>query len=650
MEHDEDLEATVAEREGLLTSHKQRPSDARVTTVQNSSRGPRFTLTHLLSSFASGVTLCFIAQLVMQRLKCPPPDMSGAIEKEDQANVLAPPFVGSTQVHNFPPPSPTNYYPDLFPTDVGYPGSTPTGAEPALILTAPSQPVQTGAAQLVLPPSLHEDFFEHKAGNVTRGSKERDFNLFRSWGNLSPWYSVPKGSFGIDEGPEPPQGCSVVGVHLLHRHGARYPTGSSSGPATLSSQLHESAAEWEATGSLAFLNDWTYKLGEEVLTPFGRQQLFDLGVSMRLKYGFLLENFTAANSVPVFRTESQDRMHASAINFALGFFGWPLDGKYEQVVMIEAGGFNNSLAPYDTCPNANAHGKADRSSSYVKEWMSLYLKDAKARLQAELLPSVKANGEPGSGFTLTDRHIYSMQQMCAYETVALGYSKFCELFTEEEWEGFNYSMDLLFWYDSAFGSPVARIQGLGYIQELVSRLTHTPIEVHNSSTNSTWHREETWPLYDVLYVDATHEVVMLNILTALNLTTFAETGPLPADHIPANRSFRASDLAPFTTNVQFQLLRCPEDIHFSNRDNSSSDPSHIRIVINDGPVPLHGIQPCPVSPHGLCPLAAFLEGQKQTIRDTDWTWGCFGNWTIPAGPEWETVGGQYPPKPPPERI
>lgn len=31
-------------------------------------------------------------------------------------------------------------------------------------------------------------------------------------------------------------------------------------------------------------------------------------------------------------------MHASAVNFALGFFGWPLDGKYEQVITIEARG------------------------------------------------------------------------------------------------------------------------------------------------------------------------------------------------------------------------------------------------------------------------------------------------------------------------
>ena len=68
-----------------------------------------------------------------------------------------------------------------------------------------------------------------------------------------------------------------------------------------------------------------------------------------------------------------------------------------------------------------------------------------------------------------------------------------------------------FRYDSAFGSPVARVQGLGYIHELVSRLTQTPIETHNSSTNSTLNDNKiTFPLDQSLYVDATHEVVVLN--------------------------------------------------------------------------------------------------------------------------------------------
>ena len=64
----------------------------------------------------------------------------------------------------------------------------------------------------------------------------------------------------------------------------------------------------------------------------------DLGLSYRMKYGFLLKNFTASNTIPVFRTESQDRMLASAMNFAIGFFGWPLDGQYQQSITIEADG------------------------------------------------------------------------------------------------------------------------------------------------------------------------------------------------------------------------------------------------------------------------------------------------------------------------
>ena len=126
-------------------------------------------------------------------------------------------------------------------------------------------------------------------------------------------------------------------------------------------------------------------------------------------------------------------------------------------------------------------------------------------------------------------------------------------------------------YDSAFGSPLSRALGIGYVQELVARLTHTRIETHNSSTNATLDDNPiTFPLDHDLYVDATHEVVVLYskfdilrlpysystfptvVITALNLTSFAANGPLPTDHIPKDRTFRVSEIAPFSTNVQFQ--------------------------------------------------------------------------------------------------
>lgn len=78
-----------------------------------------------------------------------------------------------------------------------------------------------------------------------------------------------------------------------------------------------------------------------------------------------------------------------------------LDGKFQQMITIEASGvsirfssstaccpppffygsFNSTLAPYDICPNAGAHNKAD-----LKEW-GIYLEEARKRLQADSQPT-----------------------------------------------------------------------------------------------------------------------------------------------------------------------------------------------------------------------------------------------------------------------
>ncbi|TRM63976.1 histidine phosphatase superfamily [Schizophyllum amplum] len=587
------------------------PSDVKPAAVQEqrtssaSTRASRFSLLHLGAAFVAGIFACALGQYALHCGQQAP----GVAAGSGQPGMLAAPWAGSTEVHGFPPVEPTNAVPSMFPSNVGYAGGTPTGAEPAVLATAPAVPIHKSTPNLAQPSVLKE--------------ASKSFNMFRSWGNLSPWYSVPRGAFGLDSGPEVPETCRITEAHILHRHGARYPTAWASygGPANFSGRLHDVADKWNASGDLEFMNEWTYKLGEEILTPFGRQQLYDLGVQMRMRYGFLLKNFTESNTIPVFRTESQDRMLASAMNFAIGFFGWPTDGQYQQSITIEADGFNNTLAPYKTCPNAGDRSKSDRGTVYVEEWAAIYLKDAQARLSAQL-----------HGYDLTIEDTYVLQQMCAYETVALGYSKFCELFTEEEWEGFDYALDLSFWYNSAFGSPVARVQGLGYVQELVARLTHTPIETYNSSTNATLNESPiTFPLHDSLYVDATHEVVVLNVLTALNLSSLAANGPLPSDHIPKDRTFRVSQLAPFATNVQFQLLSC-----------SSLPEPQIRIVVNDGAVPLTGVEGCPEEKDGMCPVSTFVAAQKKIIGETDWEYDCYGDWSVPAGSAWNTTTGDAP--------
>ena len=125
----------------------------------------------------------------------------------------------------------------------------------ALLVTAPALPMFTGISPLV-PPST---------------KTKHSFSIMQSWGNLSPYHSVE--SHGLPESSSLiPEGCELTELHWLQRHGARYPTLGNGGPAGIAARL-KAAKGWTGSDDLAFLNNWSYKLGAEVLTPFGRQQL-----------------------------------------------------------------------------------------------------------------------------------------------------------------------------------------------------------------------------------------------------------------------------------------------------------------------------------------------------------------------------------------
>ncbi|PVG01497.1 phosphoglycerate mutase-like protein [Serendipita vermifera] len=566
--------------------------------------------------------------------------------------------IGSTVAHEYPPTSPTNAIPSMFPTEVGYAGPTVTGAEPAIIATATAYPPWDGTAGLIKPDtwgkSADEDDIRELPSWIEDApfSKKEKFNIFHNWGNLSPFHSVPRDAFGakLSSSPSVPPACKLRAAHILHRHGARYPTGWSGEGSTsaLAASLHNAAqnGHLKARDGLNFLNKWTYKLGSEVLTPFGRQQLFDLGVSMRMKYGKLLEGFK--DRLPVFRTESQDRMLTSATNFALGFFGWPLDNKFLLSVTIEADGFNNTLVPDKVCPNFGKPTVGARSRYYIQRWVAIYLKAAHKRIQAML-----------EGYELTLADVYSMQSMCAYETVALGSSEFCALFTEEEWEGFDYSIDLLFWYDSGFGSPVARALGSGYVLELLSRLTKKPIGpspsplhkttplINNPSTfsvNLTLDSDPiTFPLDNDLYVDATHDTIIANVVTALNLTVLGKEGPPSYKKMKRGRAWRTSRISPFASNMQIQILDCTGP-NLIWDPHAPSYTSQIRVILNDAIVPLTGVEGCPDQRDGLCPTEKFIKAQKKLLEAVDWDWACHGDWSIPEGDAWQTTTGNPPSK------
>lgn len=177
----------------------------------------------------------------------------------------------------------------------------------------------------------------------------------------------------------------------------------------------------------------------------------------------------------------------------------------------------------------------------------------------------------GINFTSTDA--VAMLQLCSYETHALGYSAFCNLFSEvhlppffplnpltspqEDFLNYEYYYDLSFYYNNGPGSPVAAAQGKGYLDEYIGRFTGT-YPAAQSALNETFDNSSTYfPLSQSIYADATHEVVVLDVLTAFNLTALFDGPPLSPTGNRYENSFVASRLVPFATHFTTQVLECP---------------------------------------------------------------------------------------------
>ena len=203
-------------------------------------------------------------------------------------------------------------------------------------------------------------------------------------------------------------------------------------------------------------------------------------------------------------------MTQSAEYFLAGFFGLTWTDNATLVLAIEESEFgvwNNTLAGYYDCTNSNGYTN-EGGTNATTTWYNSYLADATKRLH------------PAAGhlFNWTAEDSYNAQSLCAYETVAVGYSSFCGLFTYEEWEGYEYSVDISFAGNNMFQSPTGRAVGIGYVEEIMARLEHHLITKPTAQINVTLDSNpKTFPLHQTLNFDFSHDTNIAGILTAFGM-------------------------------------------------------------------------------------------------------------------------------------
>lgn len=413
------------------------------------------------------------------------------------------------------------------------------------------------------------------------GKVDKNWNILYHLGGTGPWVQKVDGIFTNDIGP--PAGCKVEQVHMLSRHGERYPT-KNAGDRLINVLDKLETSSKPLSGDLGFVDDWTFFVNDpdsefEQLTttgPFsGTLETFATGVKLRTRYRHLIpKGKSAIQKMKIWASDS-DRVEATARYLASGLFGLPLsDFASVEIVpeTVERGA--DTLTPSESCSkyrNDDVDGH-DHGTTQLAKFQRIYTKPILQRFEKQL--------GAHNNVTLTFEDIFSMQEMCGFETTIRGKSPWCDLFTQDEWESFEYARDLYHYYRSGPGNKYSKSMGVPWM-------------------NATLQLLEKGPSAGPFFLSFTHDSDMIPTFNMLDL--FHDEEPLPSTHVAHRRSWRTSQVVPMGGRLVIERLSC---------STASSHSIFVRLNVNDGIVAMPG---CISGPGSSCPLDKFIEIMDQKL-------------------------------------
>lgn len=424
-------------------------------------------------------------------------------------------------------------------------------------------------------------------------------DISRSWGQYTPFFSVPS-AISADV----PVGCSLTFAQVLSRHGARDPTEhKSEAYQALIKKIQTNTTAYGA--GFEFLQRFSYTLGKDELTEFGEQELYNSGVKFYERYETL-----AANSTPFFRASDQNRVVQSAKNFTQGFhmartasIGQDDESfPYNITLVSEEDGSNNTLS-HGLCSRFEEGAIDEIGDNAKSKWAAIFVPTIQTRVNENI---------PGANLTIEETLF--LMDMCPFVTVADAAgtpSQFCALFTTDEWISYNYYQSLDKWYGYGPGNPLGPTQGVGWVNELVARLTNTSV-VDHTNTNTTLDSDPvSFPLGLPLYADFSHDNDMTSIYSALGL--FAGTDDLDMGarkDLNGTNGYSAAVTVPFAARMYVEKMICQD---------TGIEKEMVRVLLNDRVMPLDG---CNSDALGRCSLANFVN--SMTFAQSGGLWDtCF---------------------------
>lgn len=296
---------------------------------------------------------------------------------------------------------------------------------------------------------------------------------------------------------------------------------------------------------------------------------------LRTRYQHLLEKAFAqqqGKSINFWASDS-NRVIETARYFALGFFGLDYQTRNTAVLeVISEGGSQgaNTLTPGRTC----LRNKQDNAEGQTKGYRMM------GQFRHRYVIPIRERLLSLTGLFFSDQDIYSMQEICGFETTVRGRSDWCDVFTRDEFLSFEYARDILHYYRAGPGQKYAASMGWLWL---------------NATTNLMLEGQRAGPLF----FSFVHDGDIAPLMTALNVMNDDEH--LPVTHIEHGRKWRKSQVTPMGGRVIFELLSC-------RLDSDEGEKKYVRLNINDGITAIPG---CDSGPGKSCPLEQFAARTKK---------------------------------------
>ncbi|PWY75868.1 MFS general substrate transporter [Aspergillus eucalypticola CBS 122712] len=359
-----------------------------------------------------------------------------------------------------------------------------------------------------------------------RYKQHDDWNLHKHLGGYGPWVEKSAGDDEL-QGFDVSGSCTVDQIHMMSRHAARYPTRSAGGRhLALLDRIHKAGIL--LNGSLSFLNNWTY------ITSHPERDFEQLTTTGPY-----------AGTPSSFRNWSTFRSPLRAPH--------PVGKAALEIIPETFDRRADTLTPGDTC--LKYLEDEDRGHDNGIKMLTLFQQAYIPAIAERLLVEEGNRGLEG----FTNWEVFSMQEMCGFETTVRGSSPWCDVFTREDWRNFKYGRDLVQYYRGGPGNPYAGAMGWLWLNATANLLREGP---------------KAGPIV--------HDGDIAPFLTALDIMRDGMYDPfLPGTHRAEDRVWYTSTVMPMGGRVTLERMAC-----------SPTDPGHnmnktfLRININDKIVPL----------------------------------------------------------------